>query len=143
MTKSQPFTSQTQKRPHSNERGLSYSPAKAVLCPVLIPAFSLPALLREGWKADLALLPALRVRQGPAPGGGAPAALVEALACGGVREVVISLRGETSPGILERFRSHRAEGKSAAEALKLTRQWARGENPDPAHWAGLVLYSAP
>ena len=100
-------------------------------------------LLREGWKTDLALFPSTHALAGPAPRGAAPAALVEALACHGARQVIVSILGETPPALLDRLRKHLDEGKSPAEALKLAKAWARSENPDLVSWAGLALYAAP
>jgi len=64
----------------------------------------------------------------------------------GADYVLISFLGNADERIVARFRQHlEKDGKSAPEALQLTRRWARTQEAlkDPRHWAALVLWGAP
>jgi len=74
------------------------------------------------------------------------ACIVETRLRAGADFVLIAFLGNANEKVLARFRMHlEKEGKSAPEALKLARTWARAQKDlsDPRHWATLVLWGSP
>ena len=74
------------------------------------------------------------------------AALAEARIRAGAQYVLISFLGDADPRVVAHFREQvEKHGKTAPEALQLTRTWARGQADlkEARHWASLVLWGAP